>query len=109
MAHIDARTTVCALFGHPVGHSLSPAIHNAAFEALGLPFVYVAHDVEPGHVGTALNGIRANLKITGSSGELEAQGHKWFVNSGWQERSEKLYSLASEVDRALNGTIRVSR
>ncbi|TWU41724.1 shikimate dehydrogenase [Novipirellula artificiosorum] len=59
MPAIDAKTTVCALFGHPVGHSLSPAIHNAAFEKLGLPYVYVAHDVEPGQVGKALEGVRA--------------------------------------------------
>ena len=58
MPPIDAKTRVCALFGHPVGHSLSPALHNAAFEALDLPFVYVAHDVEPGQVGRALDGIR---------------------------------------------------
>jgi shikimate dehydrogenase len=59
MPRIDAKTTVCALFGHPVGHSLSPAIHNAAFEQLDLPFVYVAHDVSPGEVGIALQGVRA--------------------------------------------------
>lgn len=59
MPRIDASTTVCALFGHPVGHSLSPAIHNAAFQELDLPFVYVAHDVQPGEVGKALDGVRA--------------------------------------------------
>lgn len=59
MPHIDAKTKVCALFGHPVGHSRSPEIHNAAFEALQLPYVYVAHDVLPGQVGQALQGVRA--------------------------------------------------
>jgi shikimate dehydrogenase len=59
MPRIDAKTTVCALFGHPVGHSLSPAIHNAAFQQLDLPYVYVAHDVKPGEVGKALDGVRA--------------------------------------------------
>ena len=59
MPRIDAKTKVCAVFGHPVGHSLSPAMHNAAFQALGLPLVYVAHDVMPGNVGKALEGIRA--------------------------------------------------
>lgn len=58
MLSINAQTRVCALFGHPVGHSLSPEIHNAAFEALGLPYVYVAHDIPPGSVVRALEGIR---------------------------------------------------
>jgi shikimate dehydrogenase len=58
MPPINAQTRVCALFGHPVGHSLSPAIHNAAFQALGLNFVYVAHDIQPGCVARALEGIR---------------------------------------------------
>ena len=58
MPPINAKTQVCAIFGHPVGHSLSPEIHNAAFQALGLPYVYVAHDVQPGCVVRALDGIR---------------------------------------------------
>ena len=59
MQTIDAKTRLCAVFGHPVGHSLSPEIHNAAFEALELPMAYVAHDVAPGQVGAALAGVRA--------------------------------------------------
>ena len=58
MPQINAQTKVCAIFGHPVGHSLSPAIHNAAFEALQLPYVYIAHDVQPGCVARALDGVR---------------------------------------------------
>jgi shikimate dehydrogenase len=49
---ISGRTRVFALLGDPVSHSLSPAMHNAAFHALGLEAVYVplrcrAQDVEP--------------------------------------------------------------
>jgi shikimate dehydrogenase len=38
---------VAGVIGHPVRHSLSPAIHNAAYSALGLDWVYLAFDVQP--------------------------------------------------------------
>jgi shikimate dehydrogenase len=47
------------VIGHPIGHSLSPELHNAAFEELGLPFAYVAHDIRPGDVAQAFEGVRA--------------------------------------------------
>jgi shikimate dehydrogenase len=59
MSRIDASFSVCALFGFPARHSMGPAIHNAAFEKLGLPFVYVAHDVAPADLPAAMAGIRA--------------------------------------------------
>jgi shikimate dehydrogenase len=58
MTAIDARTRVCGIIGHPVGHSLSPAIHNASFTARGLPYVYVAHDVPPGRAAAAVEAAR---------------------------------------------------
>ncbi len=45
---INAETAVYGLIGHPVGHSLSPAVHNAAFAAEGLDAVYVPWRVPPG-------------------------------------------------------------
>ena len=59
MPDIDATYKVCALLGFPAHHSLGPAMHNAAFAALGLPFVYVAHDVAPADLAAALAGARA--------------------------------------------------
>src|SRR5689334_7422536 len=59
MSSISGKTQVCAVIGHPIGHSLSPAIHNAGFQALGLDFVYVAHDVAPDAVEPAIAGMRA--------------------------------------------------
>ncbi|HET6384783.1 MAG TPA: shikimate dehydrogenase [Armatimonadota bacterium] len=56
---ITGRTRIVGVIGHPVGHSLSPAMQNAAFDALGMDYRYVAFDVAPGDVGGALAGMRA--------------------------------------------------
>jgi len=61
---INARTKVCCIIGDPVEHSFSPAMHNAAFCALGLDFVYVAFRVTD--LESAVKGIRA-LGIRGAS------------------------------------------
>ncbi|RKD73058.1 shikimate dehydrogenase [Sinobaca qinghaiensis] len=47
------------LFGHPVHHSLSPAMHNKEFMALNLPYYYQAFDVAPANLKEAVAGIRA--------------------------------------------------
>lgn len=62
---VDTATQVCAVIGNPVGHSLSPAIHNAAFQAAGLNYVYVAFRVED--VGACLAGMRACQGFRGMS------------------------------------------
>jgi shikimate dehydrogenase len=54
-----ATTRLVALLGDPVAHSRSPAIHNAAFRALGLDLVYVACRVTPGALPAAVAGLRA--------------------------------------------------
>lgn len=54
-----AHTRLAAVIGSPVRHSLSPAMHNAAFAELGLDWVYVACEVAPGSVGPAFAGARA--------------------------------------------------
>src|SRR5437867_2933285 len=62
---INAKTQLCGLLGNPVEHSLSPAIHNAAFEKLGLNFVYLAFRVED--IAGAIRGIRALGNVRGFS------------------------------------------
>ena len=62
---INAQTKLCGLLGNPVEHSLSPAIHNAAFEKLGLNFVYLAFRVED--IAGAIRGVRALCNVRGFS------------------------------------------
>jgi shikimate dehydrogenase len=62
---IGPSTKLCALIGNPVGHSMSPAIHNRAFAELGLDFVYVAFRVED--VRAAVTGMRALENFRGLS------------------------------------------
>jgi shikimate dehydrogenase len=61
---ITGTTQIVGVFGYPVRHTLSPEMHNVAFEALGLNFCYVPFEVHPDRVGEALQGVRA-LGISG--------------------------------------------
>ena len=56
---ISGKTRLVAVIGRPIGHSLSPAMHNASFAADGLDFVYVALDVGPERVSDAVRGAAA--------------------------------------------------
>lgn len=54
---ISGRTKVLGVFGYPVEHSLSPAMHNAAIAALGLHFVYIPFSVLPDNIGPAIRSL----------------------------------------------------
>jgi shikimate dehydrogenase len=56
---ISPRTQLCGIFLHPAGHTRSPALHNAAYAALGLDAVYLAFDVKPCDLAAAIAGARA--------------------------------------------------
>lgn len=57
MAPITGRTRLGAVIGSPVAHSLSPALHNAAFEAADLDWRFVAFDVAPGRGARAVDAM----------------------------------------------------
>lgn len=56
---IHATTRICGVWGQPIRHSASPAMHNAAYAALGLDWCYVACEVAPAQLKEALEGLRA--------------------------------------------------
>ena len=60
---IKGSTNIVGLIGHPVEHSFSPPMHNAAFEALEMDYVYVAFDVDPLNLKSAIDGAKSlNIK-----------------------------------------------
>ncbi|MGA3164420.1 MAG: shikimate dehydrogenase [Verrucomicrobiota bacterium] len=61
---INAATRCCAVYGFPIRHSASPAMHNAAFAALGLNWRYLAFEVHPDNLRAAIAGARA-MQFTG--------------------------------------------
>ncbi|HXX72479.1 MAG TPA: shikimate dehydrogenase [Candidatus Acidoferrales bacterium] len=61
---ISGSTLVYGLIGDPVDHSLSPAMHNAAFRSLGLNAVYLAFRVRDGDLGQAVQGLKS-LNVRG--------------------------------------------
>lgn len=56
---ISGRTKICGIYGCPVEHTFSPAIHNAAFDAAGLDYAYVPFRVEPCSLAAAIEALRA--------------------------------------------------
>ncbi len=56
---ISARTSLVAVLGDPVRHSLSPAMHNAALRELGLDWVYLALPVQASDLAVAVRGLEA--------------------------------------------------
>lgn len=63
---ITSKTKKIGILGWPLGHSLSPLMHNAAFTALDLDYVYVPLPVEPENLAQAVAGLKA-MDFTGAN------------------------------------------
>lgn len=71
-SRITGSTTVAAVIGTPVAHSRSPRLMNAAFEALGVDWVFTAFDVPEGRAAQAIDAAR----VLGLGGLLVTMPHK---------------------------------
>jgi shikimate dehydrogenase len=56
---LNGTTKILGIIGHPVKHSLSPRMQNAALSACGLDYVYIPFDVSPQDLGLAISGMKA--------------------------------------------------
>jgi shikimate dehydrogenase len=58
MRNFSIHTKLVVLFGNPLGHTLSPAMHNRLFERLGLDYLYLPVEVSAEDLGTVFAGLR---------------------------------------------------
>ena len=96
-------TQIAAVIGSPVRHSLSPAIHNAAFAAHGDDWMYAAFEVQPEHATAAIDAMR----ILGIAGLSITMPHKEMVMAALDEvhPAAKLVGAVNTVVR--NGNLLV--
>lgn len=100
---ITNGTRLCAVIGNPIGHSLSPAIHNAAFNELDLNFVYLAFRVE--ELQHALAGMRALHNFRGMSVTIphKIEAMKWVDEVAEVDRSIGSINTIINDDGRLRG------
>lgn len=94
---ITGKTKVCGVIGDPIEHTLSPAMHNAAFEALNLDYVFLAFKVKSAGVADAVNGMRA-LNIRGLNVTMP---HKTTVIN-YLDRVDLSAQIVNSVNTILN-------
>lgn len=90
-SEISGTTRLAAVIGNPVQHSLSPALLNAAFDATGLDWTFVAFEVDAGDTTQALDGFRV-LRMAGLSVTMP---HKATVAALMDHRSEAAERLGA--------------
>lgn len=93
---ITASTRLVALLGHPVEHSLSPRLQNAAFAALALDWAYVALDVPPERLEEAVRGLAA----AGFAGANVTAPHKLAVATLVEAEEPSVNTLVFRDGRA---------
>lgn len=94
---ISASTKAVGLIGKPVTHSVSPPMHNAAFEELGLEYVYLAFEVSENSLSDAVSGLRS-LGLEGANVTIP---HKTAVMEhleGLDKTAEKIGAV-NTIDR----------
>ncbi|MDX6646516.1 MAG: shikimate dehydrogenase [Miltoncostaeaceae bacterium] len=87
----DAHTRLAGILGWPVEHSLSPAMHNAAFRALGLNWAYLAFPVDPARLPEAVRGLAA----AGCAGLNVTIPHKQAVIACCSDRSAAVEAVGA--------------
>lgn len=94
------HTRTAAVIGQPIHHSFSPALHNAAFAAMNLDWVYVAFEVADGSGAKAV----AAMRTLGIGGMSVTMPHKAAVAAAADTRSEAVEALGAANCLSWNGS-----
>jgi shikimate dehydrogenase len=94
---VSGKTRVCGVIGDPIEHTLSPIMHNAAFNALKLDYTFLAFKVKPAELENAVNGMRA-LNIRGLNVTMP---HKSTVMN-FLDRTDLSAQIVNSVNTVLN-------
>jgi len=94
---ISEKTRLCGIIGDPIGHTMSPVMHNAAFNKMGIDYLYVSFRVKKEELGKAIEGMKA-LNIKGLNVTIP---HKVAVIQFLDELdplAEKIYAVNTIVN-----------
>ncbi|MHB8103920.1 MAG: shikimate dehydrogenase [Dehalococcoidales bacterium] len=101
--NISGKTKVCALIGDPVEHTMSPAMHNTAFQKLGLDYVYIPFRVKPEELPQAVAGLKA-LNVTGFNVTIPHKVKVILLLDSLDPLAEKIGAVNTVVND--NGTLK---
>jgi shikimate dehydrogenase len=95
---ISGKTKICALIGDPVEHTMSPAMHNAAFKKLGLDYLYIPLRVAPGELPQAVAGLKA-LNVAGFNVTIPHKVAVMPLLAGLDPLAEKIGAVNTVVNK----------
>lgn len=101
--NLSGHTKPFAVLGHPIGHTLSPVMHNASMEKLGFDGIYLALDVHPDRLMEVL----PSMELMGFAGVNLTVPHKEIAFRGLDklDESAKLFGAANTVEFTEDGMV----
>jgi shikimate dehydrogenase len=101
--NLSGHTKPFAVLGHPIGHTLSPVMHNASMEELNFDGIYVALDVQPDRLMEVLPA----MELMGFAGVNLTVPHKEIAFRGLDrlDASAKLFGAANTIEFSPEGMI----
>jgi len=101
--NISGTTKICALIGDPVEHTMSPVMHNAAFQKMGLDYLYLPFRVRPKQLPQAVAGLKA-LNVAGFNVTIPHKVAVLPLLDGLDPLAEKIGAVNTVVNN--NGELR---